>query len=91
MEYENRKNKHNNENIAFSSNTFLNLIFAVGFFNLLYISLMGFPSSKILSYFHVALFIFTFICSFLFIYFLFKILLLEIFTKKQSDNLINFM
>ena len=91
MGYKNKTHKNKNENIAFSSNTFLNLVFTVGFFNLLYIFLAGFPSLKNLGYLHVALFIYTFTCSFLFIYFLFKILLLEIFTKKESDNLINFM
>ena len=91
MKYKYNNQNNNNENFAFSSNKYLNFVFATGFFNLLYIFLAGFPSLKNLGYLHVALFIYTFTCSFLFIYFLFKILLLEIFTKKESDNLINFM
>ena len=40
MKYKN----NNNENFAFSSNKYLNFVFATGFFNLLYIFLTGFPS-----------------------------------------------
>ena len=79
MKYKN----NNNENFAFSSNKYLNIVFATGFFNLLYFFLIGFPSLEFLSYIHIILFIFTFTCSFIFIYFLFKILLLEIFLKKS--------
>ena len=74
---------NNNENYAFSSNKFLNFVFAIGFFNLLYIFLIGFPSLELLGYLHFILFVFTFTCSFIFIYFLFKILLLEILLKRS--------
>ena len=75
--------KYNNQNFAFSSNKYLNFVFATGFFKLLYVFLIGFPSLEFLSYLHIILFMFTFTCSFIFIYFLFKILLLEIFLKKS--------
>ena len=58
-------------------------VFATGFFNLLHIFLTGFPSLEFLSYLHSIFFIFTFTCSFIFIYFLFKILLLEILLKRS--------
>ena len=77
------KYKYNNQNFAFSSNKFLNLVFATGFFNLLYIFVIGFPSLEFLSYLHIIFFIFTSICSFIFIYFLFKIILLEILLKRS--------
>lgn len=79
--YNNQNNK--NENFAFSCNKYLNFVFATGFFNLLYIFLTGFPSLEFWSYLHSILFIFTFTCSFIFIYFLFKILLLEILLKRS--------
>ena len=79
-------NQNNNENFAFSSNKFLNFVFATGFFNLLYIFLIEFPSLEFLSYFRIIIFIFTSTCSFIFIYFLLKILLLEIFLKKSLST-----
>ena len=82
MEYK-YHNQNNNENFAFSSNKYLNFVFATGFFNLLHIFLTGFPSLEFLSYLHSIFFIFTFTCSFIFIYFLFKILLLEILLKRS--------
>ena len=75
---------NNNENFAFSSNKYLNFVFATGFFNFLYIFFAGFPSLEFLSYLHIIFFIFTFTCSFIFIYFLFKILLLEILLKEVN-------
>ena len=83
MKYKYNNQNNNNENFAFSSNKYLNFVFATGFFNLLYVFLIGFSSLEFLSYFHIILFIFTFTCSFIFIYFLYKILLLEIFLKKS--------
>jgi len=83
MKYKFNNQNNNNENFAFSSNKYLNFVFATGFFNLLYVFLIGFSSLEFLSYFHIILFIFTFTCSFIFIYFLYKILLLEIFLKKS--------
>ena len=83
MEYKYNTQNNNNGNIAFSSNAFLNFVFAIGFFNLLYIFSIGFPSSQFLGYLHVTLFILTFTCSCIFIYFLFKILLLEILLKNN--------
>ena len=84
---ENKYSKHNNnaENIVFSNNTLLNFIFAIGFFNLLYIYFLGLPSLKILSYLNFTLFTLTCVCSLIFIYFLFKILLFEIFFKKINQ------
>jgi len=79
--YNNQNNK--NENFAFSCNKYLNFVFATGFFNLLHIFLTGFPSLEFLSYLHSIFFIFTSTCSFIFIYFLFKILLLEILLKRS--------
>ena len=83
MNYKYNCENNNNENFAFSSNKYLNFVFATGFFNLLYIFLIGFPSLEFLSYLHFILFVFTFTSSFIFIYFLFKILVLEIFLKKS--------
>ena len=83
MNYKYNNQNYNNENFAFSSNKYLNFVFATGFFNLSYIFLIGFPSLELLSYLHIILFIFTSTCSFIFIYFLFKILLIEIFLKKS--------
>ena len=83
MKYKHNNQNNNNENLAFSSNKYLNFVFATGFFNLLYIFLTGFPSLEFLSYLHSIFFIFTFTCSFIFIYFLFKILLLEILLKRS--------
>ena len=83
MKYKYNNQNNNNENFAFSSNKYLNFVFATGFFKLLYVFLIGFPSLEFLSYLHIILFIFTFTCSFIFIYFLFKIFLLEIFLKKS--------
>ena len=83
MKYKYNYQNNNNENFAFSSNKYLNFVFATGLLNLLYIFITGFPSLEFLSYPHIIFFIFTFTCSFIFIYFLFKILLLEIFLKKS--------
>ena len=83
MKYKYNNQNNNNENFAFSSNKYLNFVFATGFFNLLYILLTGFPSLEFFSYIHIIFFIFTFTCSFIFIYFLFKILLLEILLKRS--------
>ena len=83
MEYKYNNQNNKNENFAFSCNKYLNFVFATGFFNLLYIFLTGFPSLEFLSYLHSIFFIFTFTCSFIFIYFLFKILLLEILLKRS--------
>ena len=83
MKYKYNNQSNNNENFAFSSNKYLNFVFATGLLNLLYIFITGFPSLEFLSYPHIIFFIFTFTCSFIFIYFLFKILLLEIFLKKS--------
>ena len=83
MKYNYNNQNYNNENFAFSSNKYLNFVFATGFFNLLYIFLIGFPSLEFLSYIHIVLVVFTFTCSFIFIYFLFKILLLEILLKRS--------
>ena len=76
-------NNQDNKNFAFSCNKYLNFVFATGFFNLLHIFLTGFPSLEFLSYLHSIFFIFTSTCSFIFIYFLFKILLLEILLKRS--------
>ena len=83
MKYKYSYQNNNNENFAFSSNKYLNFVFATGFFNFLYIFFAGFPSLEFLSYLHIIFFIFTFTCSFIFIYFLFKILLLEILLKRS--------
>ena len=83
MKHKYNNQNNNNENFAFSSNKYLNFVFATGFFNLLYIFLTGFPSLEFLSYLHIIFFIFTFTCSFIFIYFLSKILLLEILFKRS--------
>ena len=83
MKYKNNNQNNNYENFAFSSNKYLNFVFATGFFNFLYIFFAGFPSLEFLSYLHIIFFIFTFTCSFIFIYFLFKILLLEILLKRS--------
>ena len=83
MKFKNNNQNNNNENFAFSSNKYLNFVFATGFFNFLYIFFAGFPSLEFLSYLHIIFFIFTFTCSFIFIYFLFKILLLEILLKRS--------
>ena len=85
MGYKNSNQNNNDDNIVFSNNTLLNFIFALGFFNLMYISLSGIPLLKVLSYFHFTLFIFTCVCSLIFIYFLIKILLFEIFLKKINQ------
>ena len=82
MEYKKSNQNNNDENIVFSNNTLLNFIFAIGFFNLLYISISGLPLLKILSNFYFTVFIFTCVCSLIFIYFLIKILFFEIFFKK---------
>ena len=84
MKYKYNYQNNNNENFAFSSNKYLNFVFATGFFNFLYIFFAGFPSLEFLSYLHIIFFIFTFTCSFIFIYFLFKILLLEILFKEVN-------
>ena len=82
MKYKYNNQNNNNENFAFSSNKYLNFVFATGFFNLLYIFLIGFPSLEFLSYIHIVLFIFTFTCSFIFIYFFFNVLFLLIFLNN---------
>ena len=83
MKYKYNNQNNNNKNFAFSSNKYLNFVFATGFFILLYIFLTGFPSLEFLSYLYIIFFIFTFTCSFIFIYFLSKILLLEILLKRS--------
>jgi len=82
-----KKSNYNddNENIVFSNNTLLNFIFTIGLFNLLYISISGLPLLKVLSYFHFTLFVFTCVCSLIFIYFLIKILFFEILFKKTNQ------
>ena len=85
MGYKISNQNNNDENIFFSNNTLLNFIFAIGFFNLLYISLFGLEPLTVLSNFYYTLFIFTCTCSIIFIYFLFKILFFEIFSKKNDQ------
>ena len=84
MEYKYSNKNNNIENIVFSNNRVLNFIFAIGFFNLLYVFLFGLPSLEVLSYLHLTSFTFTCACSLLFIYFLLHILLVEIILEKTN-------
>ena len=71
MNYKYNCENNNNENFAFSSNKYLNFVFATGFFNLLYIFLTGFPSLEFLSYLHIIfLYLHLPVHLFLFIFYL---------------------
>ncbi|MFL2801470.1 MAG: hypothetical protein ACJ0DD_01735 [Paracoccaceae bacterium] len=85
MEHQNYKKNTRNDTIEFSSSKFLNLVFSIGFFHLIYIFLYGFSSTIILSYIYLPLSIIAWICSIIFIYFIFKVLFFEVFSKKIGE------
>ena len=85
MENQNYKQNNRNDYIEFSSSKFLNLVFSIGFFHLIYIFLFGFSSTYILSYIYLLFSMIGWICSIIFIYFIFKVLFFEVFSKKIGE------
>ena len=85
MKNQNYKQNNRNDSIEFSSSKFLNLVFSIGLFHLIYIFLFGFSSTNILSYMYLPFSFIAWICSIIFIYFIFKVLFFEVFFKKICE------